>query len=116
MGPDFVVALAVNGFHGAGPVSAAKMNRLGIFTGADLKSQTQDFLREQFGKAGLHYYWISQTIDDRPVGPNRIRKSIGAEKTFSHDLVALEDTQAEFRLIVDTVWRLCEATGVRDAP
>jgi DNA polymerase IV len=113
MGPAFVAALAVNRFHGVGPVTAAKMNRLGIFTGADLKSQTQDFLQEQFGKAGLHYYWISRAIDDRPVCASRIRKSIGAEKTFSHDLVALEDMQAELRLIVDKVWRLCEATGVR---
>jgi DNA polymerase IV len=113
MGPAFVVALAVNKFHGVGPVTAAKMKRLGIFTGADLKSQTQDFLRQQFGKAGLHYYWISRAIDDRPVCANRIRKSIGAEKTFSHDLMALEDMQAELRLIVDKVWRLCEATGVR---
>ena len=58
-------------------------------------------MREQFGRAGLHYYWISRAIDDRPVCANRIRKSIGAEKTFSRDLVALEDMQAELRPIVD---------------
>jgi DNA polymerase-4 len=113
MGPAFVETLTVSRFPGVGPVTAAKMNRLGIFTGAELKSQTQDVLREQFGRAGLHYYWISRAIDDRPVCANRIRKSIGAEKTFSRDLVALEDMQAELRPIVDKLWRLCEATGVQ---
>jgi DNA polymerase IV len=113
MGPAFVEALTVDRFHGVGPVTAAKMNRLGIFTGADLKAQTQAFLQEQFGKGGPHYYWISRGIDDRPVCANRIRKSIGAEKTFSRDLTALEDMQAELRPIVDKLWRLCEATGAR---
>ena len=44
---------------------------------------------------------------------NRIRKSIGAEKTFCRDLTALEDMQVELRMIVDKVWRHCEVTAVR---
>lgn len=40
MGPDFVAALPVGKFHGVGPATAAKMNSLGIFTGADLRQQT----------------------------------------------------------------------------
>jgi DNA polymerase-4 len=51
MGPAFVEALNVGRFHGEGPVTAAKMNRLGIFTGLDLKAQSQTFLQEH-GKAG----------------------------------------------------------------
>ncbi len=113
MGPTFIEALTVDRFHGVGPVTAAKMNRLGIFTGLDLKAQTQAFLQEQFGKAGPYYYWISRGIDHRPVCANRVRKSIGAENTFSRDLIALEDMQAELQPIVDKVWRQCEATGVR---
>jgi DNA polymerase IV len=89
------------------------MNRLGIFTGADLKAQKRDLLQQQFGKAGLYYYWISRGIDDRPVCPNRIRKSIGAEKTFSYDLEDLEDVQAELRAIVYKLWLHCEATALR---
>jgi len=113
MGPAFVETLTVSRFPGVGPVTAAKMNRLGIVTGADLRAQPQNFLREQFGKAGPYFYWISRGIDDRPVCANRIRKSIGAEKTFSRDLIALEDMQAELRPIVDKLWRLCEATGIQ---
>ena len=113
MGPAFIEALAVDRFHGVGPVTAAKMNRLGIFTGADLKAQTQAFLQEQFGKAGLYFYGISRGIDNRPVCTNRSRKSLGTEKTFSQDLVALEEMQAELGLIVDKLWRHCEAAAFR---
>lgn len=42
------------------------------------------------GKAGAYYYWISRGIDHREVRANRIRKSIGAENTFSTDLTELE--------------------------
>jgi DNA polymerase IV len=113
MGPAFVERLTVDRFHGVGPVTAAKMNRLGIFTGADLKAQTRAFLQEKFGKAGPYFYWISRGIDDRPVCANRTCKSMGVEKTFSRDLLALEEMQARLRPIVDKLWRLCEATAIR---
>jgi len=113
MGPAFVEALNVGRFHGVGPVTAAKMNRLGIFTGLDLKAQTQAFLQEHFGKAGPYYYWISRGVDNRPVCANRIRKSVGAETTFSYDLIAPEDMQAKLLQITGKVWRQCEATAVR---
>jgi len=69
MGPAFVEALAVDRFHGVGPVTAAKMKRIGIFTGTDLKAQTQAFLQEQFGKAGLYFYGISRAPMIAPCVP-----------------------------------------------
>ena len=59
MGPAFVEALPVRKFHGVGPATAAKMARLGIATGADLRAQDLAFLKEKFGKAGPYYYWIA---------------------------------------------------------
>src|SRR5580698_6544887 len=50
MGPDFVAALPVGKFHGVGPATAARMNRLGIYPGADLRGQTREFLTARFGK------------------------------------------------------------------
>src|SRR4029077_9639436 len=86
MGPVFVEVLPVGKFHGVGPATTAKMNELGIETGLDLRAQSMPFLQQHFGKAGAYYYWIAPAVDNRPVVANRIRKSIGAENTFSADL------------------------------
>lgn len=66
-----------------------------------------------FGKSGAYYYWISRGVDERPVCADRIRKSVGAENTFSTDLAEFEPMVAELRPLVDKVWRHCEATGNR---
>jgi len=113
MGAAFVETLPVGRFHGIGPATARKMNELGIFTGADLRRQTLPFLQERFGKVGTHYYWISRGIDNRAVCPDRVRKSVGAENTFSVDLMEIEDMRAELVPIVDKVWKYCDGTGVR---
>ena len=70
------------------------MNGLGIFTGMDMRNQTLEFMNTNFGKAGAYYYWISRGVDERPVRANRIRKSVGAENTFSNDLTDFESMVA----------------------
>ena len=113
MGPSFIEALAVERFQGVGPATAAKMKKLGIITARDLRAKDEAFLLQYFGKAGRHFYWICRGIDHRPVLPNRIRKSIGAENTFSRDLTSLDDMRAELDPLVDKVWHYCESIGVR---
>src|SRR5208282_1084072 len=80
-GEAFVAALPVAKLHGVGPVTAAKMRALGIETGADLRRQSLAFLQERFGKAGSWYFGVARGLDDRPVQPNRERKSSGSETT-----------------------------------
>jgi len=113
MGPSFVEALPVERFHGVGPATAARMKELGIFTALDLRAKDEAYLLRHFGKAGRHFYCICRGIDQRPVLPNRVRKSVGAENTFSRDLTSLEDMRAELGLLVDKVWHYCQTTGVR---
>ena len=113
MGPAFVEALAVKKFHGVGPATAAKMQRLGIETGADLRAKSLAFLNEHFGKAGGWYYQIARGIDERSVVPDRPRKSIGAEDTFATDIFDLETALSEIKALVAKVWRHCEAKGTR---
>jgi DNA polymerase IV len=112
-GAGFVETLPVEKFHGIGPATAAKMNRLSIYTGADLRAKSLNFLQERFGKAGSYYYSISRGIDERPVRPDRIRKSVGAENTFDRDLWSVEDCVTELQPILDKLWRHCEQAGVR---
>jgi DNA polymerase-4 len=113
MGPGFVEALPVRKFHGVGPATAKKMERLGIKTGLDLRAQTLAFLQQQFGKAGSFYYWVARGIDERPVRADRIRKSVGAENTFPDDLFSYEAARDALQEIVDKVWGYCEGSGIR---
>jgi DNA polymerase-4 len=112
-GPDFVEALPVKKFHGVGPATAEKMKRLGIETGADLRSRDLAFLQQHFGKSGPYFYWIARGIDEREVKPDRIRKSIGAEDTFREDVHDLEAARAGLKPLIDKVWHYCEASGIR---
>jgi DNA polymerase-4 len=113
MGPQFVESLPVRKFHGVGPATAKKMERLGIATGLDLRAQTLAFLQQHFGKAGSYYYWAARGVDERPVRADRIRKSVGAENTFPADLFTYEAARDALREIVDKVWEYCERSGSR---
>ncbi|QDA62475.1 DNA polymerase IV [Hymenobacter jejuensis] len=110
-GLKFVEALAVGQFHGIGKVTAAKMNQLGIFTGLDLRQQSEAFLRQHFGKAGGYYYAIARAEDHRPVVADRLRKSVGSETTFEQDLTLPEELTTGLQPCVEDVWAYCEKAG-----
>ena len=104
MGPDFVAELPVARFHGVGPVTAAKMNKLGVYTGLDLRRQTQAFLTAQFGKAGDYFYHLARAEDDRPVVADHPRKSLGVETTFARDLLAWEEVAPALEPVFAKLW------------
>jgi DNA polymerase IV len=89
------------------------MNALGLHTGLDMRNQTLEFMQANFGKAGAYYYWISRGVDNREVRANRIRKSVGAENTFSTDLTEFDAMDAELQPLIENVWRHCEDKGTR---
>jgi DNA polymerase-4 len=100
----FVAQLAVDKFYGVGKVTARKMHELGIHSGADMKKWEESALVKHFGKAGHFYYNIARAVDERPVNPNRIRKSIGSENTFDHDITELDRIKAElYHLALDVL-------------
>src|SRR5690349_5657787 len=74
-----VASLPISKFHGVGPVTAAKMQRLGIRTGADLRAKSLAFLEQHFGKSATWYLGIANGDDERPVVADRPRKSSGSE-------------------------------------
>jgi DNA polymerase IV len=85
MAEEFLDSLPVGKFHGVGRVTKEKMNLLGIEIGADLKKWHEADLIKHFGKAGAHYYHIVRGIDERSVHNDHVRKSFGAERTFTTD-------------------------------
>lgn len=82
----FLEKLEIGKFYGIGKKTTERMHRMGIFNGADLKKLNEEALVASFGKAGRYYYRIVRARDERPVTPDRIRKSLGAERTFMEDL------------------------------
>lgn len=79
----FVEGLKIEQFWGVGKVTADRMHGMGIHTGADLKMRSEAELVWHFGKAGHTYYLNARAIDNREVTPDRVRKSVGCENTFS---------------------------------
>ena len=112
-GAAFVAALPVRRFHGVGPVTAAKMETLGLHTGADLRRQSLAFLQHHFGKSGPWYHAIARGEDDRPVNPDRTRKSSGSETTFASDLTDPTAIEAGVAAMADEVWAWCEKASRR---
>ncbi len=110
----FIEQLPIAKFYGVGQVTAAKMHSLVIFTGADLKQWTELDLAAKFGKVGRFYYRIARAQDERPVQPNRIRKSIGAENSYEPDLSGTARMLSELEVIAATLKRRMDsqqATG-----
>ncbi len=95
----FVSSLRVEQFHGVGPVTAARLHALGLRTGADLGARTQDELEQHLGKTGRWLWRIAQADDPREVRPHRIRKSVGAERTFGRNVSRLSDMEELLRPI-----------------
>ena len=98
-----IPTLPVSAFFGVGPKTAARLGDLGIYTGADLLEPTREFLEDRFGKHGGYLFELARGIDDRPVNPNRRRKSIGAETTFQRDVTSRAALLAELPAVADTL-------------
>ena len=88
---SFMDQLPVDDFFGVGKVTADKMHKMGLRTGADMKKLDEEELVKRFGKAGRFYYRVVRGIDNRAVEPYRETKSLGAEDTFPHDLTTIDE-------------------------
>ena len=112
-GAAFVATLPVKRFHGVGPVTAAKMERLGIATGADLAKWPIEQLEAHFGSAGRWYWRIARGIDEREVKPDRPYKSVSAERTFDVDFSSPEDLAREVTRVAGLAWERIERAEIR---
>ncbi len=112
MAEEFIDKLPIRKFFGVGKVTEEKMLNLGIKTGADLKKYQKEQLIKIFGKSGHYFYDIAHGLDERPVEPNRIRKSIGKETTFSEDI---DDKDLMLEILDDIAVRLENSLMKRDA-
>ena len=112
-GAGFVAGLPIRRFHGVGPRAEAKMQALGIATGADLAAKDIAFLRQHFGSMADYLFRAARGIDLRPVRAHRIRKSVGGERTFSEDIGSGAMLRETLENIIAIVWERIEAAGAR---
>lgn len=111
-GLAFVASLPVSRFHGVGPVTARKMEALGILTGADLRDRPLPFLQAHFGSYADYLYRAARGVDERPVRVERTPKSVGAERTFETDLSARADMHDALERVADAAWVRIERAGI----
>ena len=96
---DFLKQMDIAKFHGVGKKTVEKLHQMGVFTGADLVEIPEISLIDCFGRLGFDLYRKARGIDNSPVKSNRIRKSIGKEKTYSKILNLEEDIKKELTLL-----------------
>lgn len=102
----FLETLEIKRFFGVGKKTCERMYHLGIFTGADLRSKSMDFLEEHFGNSGLHFYQLARGISFSAVVPDRLPKSIGAERTFAENLTSVV-------YLKEKLYDICEEVAAR---
>lgn len=87
----FLDPLPVRRLWGIGPRSAERLHDAGIFTAGQLRRASPDVLKDLFGPSGTELALRAAGIDERPVKPSRVRRSISQETTFDQDLTRLDD-------------------------
>ena len=100
---DFLGPLPIEKFHGVGKKTVECLHEMGVYTGADLLEISETELIDRFGRFGFDLYRKVRGISNSPVKPNRIRKSIGKERTYTKLLYQEEDIHKELALLAERV-------------
>ncbi len=108
---DFIATLPVESFWGVGPVTAGKLHDMGIHTGRQLQRCSLEMLVHCFGKAGRLYYDFARGVDLRPVEPERVRKSVGCERTLERDVSLRSSVLIELHHVATELMGRLERTG-----
>ncbi len=107
---SFLNNLSINKFFGIGKKTTAKMHKIGVFVGSDLRRLSLNKLTNEFGKVGRFYYNCVRGIDEREVNPQRKRKSVGAESTFANNLTQKNEITDSLLLIAKKLFTRVENT------
>lgn len=99
--PEFLEKLPVGRIWGVGKKMREKLTALGIETCGDLQKIDQIELSQRFGKWGIELWHLCRGIDDRAVTPDRTRKSVSSEMTFSENITVLPALIPPMRGMID---------------
>jgi DNA polymerase-4 len=113
--PEFMEKLSVRQIWGIGEKTEQKLQELGVKTCGELQRLSRPQLVDLFGRFGLELYDLCRGIDDRPVEPDRPRKSLSTEETFPVDLATLEQCEEKLEeLFEDLMADLAQKESSRE--
>lgn len=111
---DFIAHLEISKFFGVGKVTQEKMHRLGVYFGKDLQKIPLEVLKDHFKNQAEYYYRICRGIDDRPVNPSRVRKSVGCERTYDVNLKSKTELKEEIPVITNILLNRLSKTKLKN--
>jgi len=92
---QFLRELPIEALWGVGPVTARKLRAVGVTRLVDVRTSDPAILGTAVGSQAAWLRQLANGVDDRPVAPDRIRKSCGTENTYATDLVDVREIQEE---------------------
>lgn len=110
---EFISRLPIESFWGVGHATAARMRALSITNGVQLRERDMEFLVRHFGKIGSLFYHFARGIDERPVEPSRIRKSVGCEQTYREDVTKAQALENSLPLLAEELTGRLARAGFR---
>ncbi|HEV3213689.1 MAG TPA: DNA polymerase IV [Acidimicrobiales bacterium] len=112
--PAVLASLRLRDLWGVGPATAAKLERLGIASVAELAAIEPDLLAAHLGRASAdRLSELANGIDERPVEVGQGAKSIGHEETFAVSVTAHDELRRHARRMGGAVARALRAAGLR---
>lgn len=92
---EIIHPLPVSTLWGVGPVTATKLNAVGINTIGDLAAMSKREVEISLGATiGLQLWALAKGIDDRPVAPRAEAKQCSTEHTYPQDLTTVAQVDA----------------------
>ena len=110
---DFLWSHPVGALWGVGPVTLKQLDAIGVSSVGDLAHVQLQRLVDLIGAArGEHLARLARGIDDRPVQPGGVAKSIGHEETFEFDVSDAAVIRSEIVRLADAVASRLRASGL----
>jgi len=109
----FLRPLDVSCLWGVGPKTRERMERIGLYTIADVADAGEAYLERALGSLGQHLRRLALGIDDRPVVPARDAKSVGSEQTLSRDVSGEEEIRPHLRRSAQEIARRLRKGGLK---
>lgn len=94
---DFLAPMPVEKIPMVGKETTLQLNKMGIFTIAQLAQSSKDTLRTFLGKHGAILWERAHGIDNTPVFTDLEQKSISTENTFEEDITDIKALENELR-------------------